>query len=88
MIYFYPTIAKYFGNWSGWNYLIRIEAPRHQLFQETIRNHQKTLEEGFSRDLIDCYLHEVERTTDPESIFHKSNAGGRTHLRILNVFHM
>jgi len=59
--------------------------PRQKLFEETIQNHQRTLPDGEPRDFIDSYLQEVERSTDPESIFHKSNAGGRNGLPVDGV---
>jgi len=79
LILFYPAIAKYFPNWSGWNYLTKLEAKRRKIFEKAILEHQQTLSEGPPRDLIDAYLQEIEKTTDPTSVFHKSNAGGIAH---------
>jgi len=76
LVLFYPPIARYFPNWSGWNYLAKLEAKRRAVFDKAILEHQQTLSEGPPRDIIDAYLQEIEKATDPTSVFHKSNAGG------------
>jgi len=75
LILFYPRIAKMFPNWSGWNFLLDTLKPRQKLFRETIEEHSRTLPDGHARDFIDVYLQEVQRTTYPDSVFHKSRAG-------------
>ncbi len=75
LIFFYPKIAKMFPNWSGWNHLLKLLEPRQKLFHETIEEHKQTLQEGYTRDLIDVYLQEAQKTTDSSSSFHESNAG-------------
>jgi len=79
VMFCYPKVAKFFPNWSGWNYLLKTIAPRHKLFEETIHEHQRTISEGHPRDFIDVYLQEVKKTDDPSSSFHKS-AGGTVTL--------
>jgi len=73
LVLFYPAIARYFPNWSGWNYLTKLEAKRRKIFEKAILEHQQTLSEGPPRDIIDAYLQEIEKTTDPASLKFSTN---------------
>jgi len=64
-----------FPDLSGWNFLMETLKPRRKLFHDAIEEHERTLQDGYSRDLIDAFLHEVHKATDPTSVFHRSNAG-------------
>ncbi len=60
-MYFYPTFAKRFPNFSGWNYLVEIVQPRMELFDRIITQHQHkdTLRADTPRDFVDAYLMEA-----------------------------
>ena len=51
-------------------YLVKIKKNVHKIFiykeffQELISNHEKTIKEGETRDLIDAYLHEIKEKAD------------------------
>ena len=64
-----------FPNWSGYNYLLSTTKPVKKLFNDTIKEHEKTLQDGHPRDYIDAFLQEVKKTEDPNSSFHKSKSG-------------
>ena len=74
MVSFYPKLAQWLPNLSGWNYVARLAKVRHDLFDRIIDEHRKTRIEEHPRDYIDVYLNEMEATKDPTSSFHQSTA--------------
>ena len=74
LLSFYPTLAQWIPNLSGWNYVSRLAKVRHDLFDGIIEEHRKTRVKEHPRDYIDVYLNEVEATEDPTSSFHESTA--------------
>ena len=74
-ISFFPKLAKMFPNWSGYNYLLSAVEPVKNFFNNTIKEHERTLQDEHPRDYIDAVLLEVKNTDDPNSSFHKSKSG-------------
>ena len=74
-IFFFPKLAKLFPNWSGYNELLNTQKPIRKLFNDTIEEHEKTLQNEHPRDFIDAFLQEVKATDDVNSSFHKSKLG-------------
>jgi len=76
LVAFYPKLAQRFPEKSGWNYISGLCKVRQDLFDTIIAEHRRTRSEDYSRDFIDVYLSEVDKTVDPTSSFHRSTAGG------------
>jgi len=69
---FFPNLAKKFPGISGWNKLMKALGPLNNIFHETVKERVKNPgDEDHPRDLMDAYMNEVNKTTDPYSTFYK-----------------
>lgn len=67
-----PALLKIAPELLGYNNLHRVANEFHEMLQEIIDEHKRTLPpEDQPRDFIDAYLHEINRTHAIDSSFYK-----------------
>lgn len=65
-----PILTKIFPVLSGYTKMLSILSDLQEFFRESIREHEKTIDENNPRDLIDVYLKEMKlQRNNPDSTF-------------------
>jgi cytochrome P450 len=84
---FFPTLAKLFPNFSGWDLLLKMREEMTSIVQGHVEQHKETFpEDGVPRDFMDAYLAEISGTTDANSSFHKSVAARSLMATMIDFF--
>lgn len=78
---FVPWFSKLFPKLSGLEEMNKVLGPIWRFFERHIGEHKDTFIPGQTRDFLDAYLHEMEKTKDPSSSFYKE-VGGNTNLSL------
>ena len=75
-VMFFPKLAKKFPGLSGWRDLMQVVRKSDEFIAVPIAEHKKSYNpDDEPRDLVEAYLHEINRTTDSKSSFYKSVGG-------------
>ncbi|CAL8123390.1 unnamed protein product [Orchesella dallaii] len=71
---------------SGYNNLVKTTDDLHQYIRNVFDKHRETFTPGSSRDVIDCYLEQLDNATDPKSTFFGVNGEKNSVASIVEVF--
>jgi len=81
LLFFYPKVAKFFPNYTGWKNLERSARTRKEMFDKIISEHSDSHQPDSLRDFVDVYLEEIQNSSNKSSSFHPS-VGSKFHQRI------
>jgi len=69
---FFPQLADWIPEWSGYNKVVEIVKPLWNIFEGVVIDHEKDpADPNHPRDFIDTFLNEIKSTVDPRSSFYK-----------------
>lgn len=83
VLFFMPWLTKLAPKLSGWDDFMALLPPALAFLSKPIEEHKKTYDPNNIRDLIDVYLQEISKTTDPKSEFYKENGGNSLLVKML-----
>lgn len=70
IVYFFPTLAKLFPNFSKWNSFVDATLEVNKFSEKIVQSHKQFLKlDDEPRNVIEAYLQKIENTQDPTSTF-------------------
>jgi hypothetical protein len=77
---FFPRLAKWFPNLTGYCEFQNAVRDAHPFYEERIAYYKNTYKEGQVRNIIDAYIAEMRKCTDPSSSFYGEEGGNKRFL--------
>jgi len=81
-----PFLSKIMPEFSGLNEYARNNKPIFDFMREIIADHKKTFQSGNNRDLLDCYLEQMNETTDANSSFYQEEGESQLVMTLYDIF--
>ncbi|CAL8123359.1 unnamed protein product [Orchesella dallaii] len=85
-LFFLSWLKTVAPEYSGYKYLVKTTDDMHDYVGKIFDKHRETFTPGSPRDVIDCYLEQLNNTTDPKSTFFGATGEKNSQSAIIEIF--